>query len=577
MMEAGGLLAPPGLLPGGAGGGGAPGGFGGGGGNAAAGGPGPGPGADDGPPAPPGGWGAIDPGAPIEPSAHWALREFRPGEPAAALTVSVGGGSGYDAQDPYSLPGSPHRSHGGPPRASPRRSPTSAMIPTPHQDDHHPGAGAGGGPHAAALPPARFGALPPLGGGGPGAPHAAAAAAAGGGHILQAEGPGPLGLRLKRTPSMTRLFREHVAAFKERQQDAISLAFPPQPPPPAHTVFQPHVPGLGGPPPPAQGLYGGLAGPMQYGGGYQYPTVVLPRGMVGPGRRGQASPQPSAGGMKSFGSGSPSRKRGGGGYGGGHGGGGGGAKKAGAHGGPAGPPVPAGPKMKASNFTGSSLRVGTWKKDSVYEGDLVAKFYYAKRKLVWEVLEAGLKSKIEVLWDSVTSLKCHIARGAESYLEVEVNAPPAMYRESNPQPRKHTIWQPCPDFTDGQAAVATVHCVTFPAGVLNKHYYKLLQCEPRLAVLAAKSGSPTLAGDSFFKPAELSSSPPPLVEEDSSKGASCEEADSEQVPLKKGAADAPGALPSPHRASARPKRAAARGFGERMQAAGLSKKPKTSR
>merc|ERR1719420_586206 len=245
--------------------------------------------------------------------------------------------------------------------------------------------------------------------------------------------------------------------------------------------------------------------------------------------------------MKSFGSGSPSRKRGGGGYGGGHGGGGGGAKKAGAQGGPAGPPVPAGPKMKASNFTGSSLRVGTWKKDSV------------------------------------SSLKCHIARGAESYLEVEVNAPPAMYRESNPQPRKHTIWQPCPDFTDGQAAVATVHCVTFPAGVLNKHYYKLLQCEPRLAVLAAKSGSPTLAGDSFFKPAELSSSPPPLVEEDSSKGASCEEADSEQVPLKKGAADAPGALPSPHRASARPKRAAARGFGERMQAAGLSKKPKTSR
>merc|ERR1719146_8950 len=301
-------------------------------------------------------------------------------------------------------------------------------------------------------------------------------------------------------PSMTRLFREHVAAFKERQQDAISLAFPPQPPPPAHTVFQPHVPGLGGPPPPAQGLYGGLAGPMQYGGG---------------------------------------------------------DKKAGAQGGPAGPPVPAGPKMKASNFTGSSLRVGTWKKDSVYEGDLVAKFYYAKRKLVWEVLEAGLKSKIEVLWDSVTSLKCHIARGAESYLEVEVNAPPAMYRESNPQPRKHTIWQPCPDFTDGQAAVATVHCVTFPAGVLNKHYYKLLQSEPRLAVLAAKSGSPTLAGDSFFKPAELSSSPPPLVEEDSSKGASCEEADSEQVPLKKGAADAPGALPSPHRASARPKRAAA--------------------
>ncbi len=409
------------------------------------------------------------------------------------------------------------------------------MIPTPHQD----GEGRG-----AALPPARFGSLPPLG---PGVPVVGAA-----------EGPGPLGLRLKRTPSMTRLFREHVAAFKERQQEAITVAFPPQPQPQAYQA-------AGIPPPPVQGLYGGLAGPMNYGGGYQYPTVVLPRGLVAPGRRGgQASPQPSAGGPKSLGS--PSKKRGGGSS------GGGGAKKA-ALGAAS---VPAGPKMKASNFTGSSLRVGTWKKDSVYEGDLVAKFYYAKRKLVWEVLEAGLKSKIEVLWDSVTSLKCHIARGAESYLEVEVNAAPAMYRESNPQPRKHTIWQPCPDFTDGQAAVATVHCVTFPAGVLNKHYYKLLQCEPRLAVLAAKSGSPTLAGDSFFKPAEMSSSPPPLVEEDSSKGApSCEEADSEQVPLKKAGGDAPGAPPSPRRAS-RPKRAAARVFGERMQAAGLSKKSKAS-
>ena len=130
----------------------------------------------------------------------------------------------------------------------------------------------------------------------------------------------------------------------------------------------------------------------------------------------------------------------------------------------------------------------------------------------------------------------------------------------------------------GQAAMATVHRVTFPAGVLNKHYYKLLQCEPRLAVLAAKSGSPTLGRDSFFKPAELSSSPPPLVEDESSKGAepSNEEADSEQV--KKGGLEesAPVAPASPNR-TVRPKRAAARVMGERLQAAGIfSKKPKLS-
>lgn len=42
---------------------------------------------------------------------------------------------------------------------------------------------------------------------------------------------------------------------------------------------------------------------------------------------------------------------------------------------------------------------------SKYEGDLVAKCYFAKHKLVWEVLEGGLKSKIEIQWSDITALK----------------------------------------------------------------------------------------------------------------------------------------------------------------------------
>ncbi|KAG6527408.1 hypothetical protein ZIOFF_009507 [Zingiber officinale] len=52
-------------------------------------------------------------------------------------------------------------------------------------------------------------------------------------------------------------------------------------------------------------------------------------------------------------------------------------------------------KIKASNFPTSLLRIGTRKCVSRYEGDLVAKCYFAKHKLVWEVLEGGLKCKIE--------------------------------------------------------------------------------------------------------------------------------------------------------------------------------------
>ena len=42
---------------------------------------------------------------------------------------------------------------------------------------------------------------------------------------------------------------------------------------------------------------------------------------------------------------------------------------------------------------------------SRYEGDLVAKCYFAKHKLVWEVLHDDLKSKIEIQWSDITALK----------------------------------------------------------------------------------------------------------------------------------------------------------------------------
>ncbi|KAG6495962.1 hypothetical protein ZIOFF_043799 [Zingiber officinale] len=62
-------------------------------------------------------------------------------------------------------------------------------------------------------------------------------------------------------------------------------------------------------------------------------------------------------------------------------------------------------KIKALNFPSSLLRIGTWECVSRYEGDLVAKCYLAKHKLVWEVLEGGLKSKIEFYWSDITAIK----------------------------------------------------------------------------------------------------------------------------------------------------------------------------
>ncbi|URE12589.1 hypothetical protein MUK42_35425 [Musa troglodytarum] len=75
-------------------------------------------------------------------------------------------------------------------------------------------------------------------------------------------------------------------------------------------------------------------------------------------------------------------------------------------------------KMKASNFPLSLLRIGTWEicgmtnliavVNSVYQnmkGDLVAKCYFVRQNYVWEVLEGGLKSKMEFQWSDITDLK----------------------------------------------------------------------------------------------------------------------------------------------------------------------------
>lgn len=50
----------------------------------------------------------------------------------------------------------------------------------------------------------------------------------------------------------------------------------------------------------------------------------------------------------------------------------------------------------------------------------MAKCYFAKHKLVWEVLEGGLKSKIEIQWSDIMALKANCPETGPSTLNVVV-------------------------------------------------------------------------------------------------------------------------------------------------------------
>ncbi|XVF41773.1 hypothetical protein PTKIN_Ptkin01aG0307100 [Pterospermum kingtungense] len=153
-------------------------------------------------------------------------------------------------------------------------------------------------------------------------------------------------------------------------------------------------------------------------------------------------------------------------------------------------------KMKAENFPISLLKIGSWQRVSRNEGDLVAKCYFAKRKLVWEFLENGLKSKIEIQWSDILSFKAVIQEDQPGVLDIELNQPPAFYREIDPQPRKHTQWRMASDFTGGQAPVIRRHHLEFPPGAIDRPLEKLLRCDSRLFQLS-RQGYPRLDSPYF--------------------------------------------------------------------------------
>lgn len=50
----------------------------------------------------------------------------------------------------------------------------------------------------------------------------------------------------------------------------------------------------------------------------------------------------------------------------------------------------------------------------------MAKCYYAKKRLVWEILERRLKSKIEIQWNDIIAMRAIIRENQPGILEIEV-------------------------------------------------------------------------------------------------------------------------------------------------------------
>ncbi|KAG5392121.1 hypothetical protein IGI04_022084 [Brassica rapa subsp. trilocularis] len=138
-------------------------------------------------------------------------------------------------------------------------------------------------------------------------------------------------------------------------------------------------------------------------------------------------------------------------------------------------------KTKPMSFPISKITIGEWTRDAVYEQDLKAKIYFARKKIMWECVEdvstTGMNRKIEMQWGDVLSLKpWYHPHDQTGILKVELRKPPTFFIETNPQARKHTQWQQLDqDFTRNHSASRNrIHTLHFAPGVLQKNMEKLV-------------------------------------------------------------------------------------------------------
>ncbi|KAJ9557312.1 hypothetical protein OSB04_011926 [Centaurea solstitialis] len=154
-------------------------------------------------------------------------------------------------------------------------------------------------------------------------------------------------------------------------------------------------------------------------------------------------------------------------------------------------------KWKATNVPAVFLKIGSWEWVSKNEGDLVAKFYYGRKKLVWEFLYGGLKKKIEIQWPQISAINAIMREGKRGVLKIELKERPEFGQEKGPEAGKHTKWEDSPDFTKDEAATnCRQHMVEFLPGALNESFEKLLQSDTRLFNLS-RQPFPT-RGSPFF-------------------------------------------------------------------------------
>jgi len=138
-----------------------------------------------------------------------------------------------------------------------------------------------------------------------------------------------------------------------------------------------------------------------------------------------------------------------------------------------------------------NMKIGAWQKNSVFCGDIMAKFSYEERKFIWEIYNLNQSfSKVEIPFDEVIHLKYVVLPDGFATLLMEAANIP-MFFVGNIMIHKPPAWKPSSDFTKGGPS-STQHVLYFLNESLALSFQHLLKVEPRFKELLAQSEVPVL-------------------------------------------------------------------------------------
>ena len=137
-------------------------------------------------------------------------------------------------------------------------------------------------------------------------------------------------------------------------------------------------------------------------------------------------------------------------------------------------------EAQAEHIPVKKLSIGTWNLLAKYDEHVLLSFYWAERKLVWEVLHLGVVRKMEVDFEDIAQIT-HSSGADEMQpekLTIELHRPPRFFKENPPSAvsggSQEVNYVYTTDFTNGQASTESRHVLLFDPGAITRETAKML-------------------------------------------------------------------------------------------------------